>query len=490
MKKSNLLIIIFIVTFCSQVHGQNDNYWSWKFNTSSVLLAGSVVSGSAYSSSVYYNPSLINDEMPSLAISASLMSFQFLDIENAVGQGLDIDKTLVRIQPRFLSKVLKTKNERIFLEVAFLSPASENVNFSIQQLDELNLIERTMGEEVYSGYIDYKRDYNDYYIGAGGSYKFNDKLHLGISSFVSVKTMKYQYQQDLSAFQETDSVEIGGQTAARYISQDNYSENLKYWDLSLIFKLGAQYELIDEKLNLGLNFTLPSIAIYGEGDIRIQNERSNVFDNNNDQFTSNYNDIEIGEKIRTKVKSPFSIALGFQFFLNEYNDFISITGEYFHSIQEYSLFSFENDSADLEAGQNGNLSQPFQTYSEALTNWSVGGRKRVNDKLNLLFGFRTDFKNKSNEKSIDDQYSNYNLGRITFDKYHFSIGPIFEMKSFNLITGLQYSWGRNSRMRNLVNMSDPVEYIPELDVSLQGLREDNASAKLNEISLFFGINFD
>ena len=488
-----LLAIFLLFIFYTNAYSQNDNYWSWNFNTSSVLLAGSVVAGNAGFSSVFYNPALIRGDMQSFSISASLLSLQSFKVDNAAGTGIDINKFLLKIQPRFISKVFTTKNEKIILEAAFLSPVSESSNFSIQHFDKRELINRTQGLETYSGYLKYERNYDDFFIGLGGSYKLNENLSIGMSSFVSVKFMKYNYQQSFSAFQETDTVIIEGMEEPSYIAQENFKEDLKFWDLDFIFKLGLQYKLMNGKFNLGLNITLPNLSIYGEGEIRIEKERSNIFNNESGEFTPNKNEIEISEKVRTNVKSPFSIALGLLYFLNSHNDIISLTAEYFHSIDSYNLFSTEADvhinSNLVDQTLTDKFFQPYISQSKSLTNWAVGFKKYVSPNLDLLIGFRTDFTNKSNESESQLNYENHNLGSIHFDKYHLTFGTDFKIKTFNIVTGIQYSHGSRKNMTQLVNFSNPIEYNPNLDISLQGIREDNATLKLNEIALFFGINF-
>jgi len=495
-KNSNnpwLIILFLLLIFYTNVYGQNDNYWSWNFNTSSVLLSGSVVAGNASSSSIFYNPALIYEDLPSLSISASLLSLQSFKVDNAAGTGLDVSKFLVKIQPRFISKVFTTKNEKIMLEAAVLSPVSESANFSIQHFDQRDIINRTQGLETYSGYLEYERDYNDFFIGLGGSYKLTEQISIGMSSFVSVKLMNYNYQQSVSAFQETDMVIIEGMEEPRYIAQENFKEDIKYWDLDLIFKLGLQFKTMNEKFNLGLNITLPNLSIYGEGDIRIQNERSNIFNNESNEFTSNKNEIEITEKARINIKSPFSIALGLQYILNSHNDMISLTAEYFHSIDSYNLFSTDADvyvnGSPVDQTLADTFFQPYTSQSKSLTNWAVGFKKYVSPKLNLLIGIRTDFTNQSNENVSQLNYENHHLESIHFDKYHVTFGPVFKIKTINLVTGIQYSHGGRKNMTQLVNFSNPIEYNPTLDISLQGIRENNATLKLNEISLFFGINF-
>ena len=92
MSQVRLIIIVVFVIKTVTVVAQNDNYWSWNFNTPSTLMAGSVIAGSAGPSAVYYNPALVDQEdMPNFSLSASLVSFQSFKAKNIAGDGLDAD---------------------------------------------------------------------------------------------------------------------------------------------------------------------------------------------------------------------------------------------------------------------------------------------------------------------------------------------------------------------------------------------------------------
>ena len=56
--------------------------------------------------------------------------------------------------------------------------------------------------------------------------------------------------------------------------------------------------------------------------------------------------------------------------------------------------------------------------------------------------------------------------------------------------GIQYPFGKNKDIEQAVNYSDPVEYIPITGQSLEGMRQNNATAKINEVALFFGVTVD
>ena len=99
-----LLIILLIVANYRVLNGQSNYYWSQNFNTESSLLAGAVVGGNAGPSALYYNPALINQvQSNKLALSANLLSFQSMNIENPVGSDTEFTKFIFQVQPKFLS---------------------------------------------------------------------------------------------------------------------------------------------------------------------------------------------------------------------------------------------------------------------------------------------------------------------------------------------------------------------------------------------------
>ena len=59
-----------------------------------------------------------------------------------------------------------------------------------------------------------------------------------------------------------------------------------------------------------------------------------------------------------------------------------------------------------------------------------------------------------------------------------------------MIAGIQYTLGRRDGIEQLINYAEPEEYIPSNKQALQGIRQLNAKASLNEFALFFGLIVD
>ena len=61
---------------------------------------------------------------------------------------------------------------------------------------------------------------------------------------------------------------------------------------------------------------------------------------------------------------------------------------------------------------------------------------------------------------------------------------------YKIVTGLQYTLGRNKDAYQRVNYSNPIEYNPTTDQSLVGIGRTDAEASINEIALFFGLTVE
>jgi hypothetical protein len=221
--------------------------------------------------------------------------------------------------------------------------------------------------------------------------------------------------------------------------------------------------------------------------------RSDVYDNSSDQFTSNTSFIEVESDVKTKIKSPFSAAFGMQYLTPSRNNAISFTLEYFHQIDLYDLFDSDFQPVNIPDRWNGSIDpMKLMTYSSqasSVTNLGIGVKKYISPSLFIVGGFRTDFT--SGDSDLFRSARNaLKVNQIHFNKYHITLGPLIRLKKIQIITGIQYSFGRNDNMSQVVNYSNPVEYIPEINRSLEGTRNNTANAKINEISLFFGIAFD
>ena len=489
-----ILICALVLLNRGQTKAQSEYYWMQNFNTESSLLAGAVVGGEAGPSAVFYNPALINqDNSQKFALSANLLSFQNMEISNLAGSETILDKFLFQVQPKFISYGGSAKkNKKLNYELAFLVPITTDVRFEFLFHDQLDIIHRLDGIEEFTGQITYRDKYSDYFVGGGIGYEINELFTIGVSSFFSIKFLDYFSSVQSKAMQNSDTVYSGGVPEPFYFASNSYSELLKYWDVSILFKVGFHYFSKNGNWGIGLNLTTPNISIYGEGDVLKEFYRTNIYYNEEDRFITDLAFEAVQLDVRTTVKDPFSIAFGFRYKTPNRKNAIMFTTEYFFAIDPYALLETQ-DAKVVGNMQVENVSEVMTYYSAAdeVLNVGVGFVQYINENLTINGGFKTDFNTLtgSEQKTPIDPNISPRISDLYFDKFHIIAGPRLDVKRFGFVLGIQYTWGRQGDLKNMINLTDAVEFIPETNQALQGIRQSNMTVNYNEISLFFGITY-
>jgi hypothetical protein len=490
-----VIIMIFSVPLISS--GQTNNYWTRSFNEESSLLSGAVVGGGSGAASIYYNPASISEVKDSkFSLNASLFSFSFLDMKNALGNGINIKMSRFAVEPRFVSYMIKSRRFRNWsFEVAILNNENVKVEITSAVDQNIDILTTIPGNERYFAVYHYGNSYQDEWIGAGTSVKLNEHLVAGLSMFVTVKSLIYDQTLDIDAYAVQDTVPVNGNGEVYYVASYENSEYLKYNDYRLTWKGGLLYK--GDRFSLGLCVTTPSLGgIYSDGK---RNSRSvnqhNITDPETGEPVPDYVVADFKEKKDMTVgqRTPFSISAGFNYYFREMRRTIYSSVEYFAGIKPYKLVTAQ-ESPDI----GPDFLQGKVAYNEWLTyvtgarpvfNLAIGSSWTLKKGLLLMGGFRSDF---NCRKNLDfGQYSDYNrVESFNVDLYHFTCGLSWNILGQDIITGIEYTLGHSKDMQQLANLSDPVEYIPEEHLALQGIPQDIMVPWFNGISLYFGASFN
>lgn len=372
------------------------------------------------------------------------------------------------------------------MEVAILSTASEEVPFTLQHFDTLDVMSQIDGNEVYSGYLNYRRKYDDTWIGYGLSYQLKPRLYIGASMFVSVKTMKYNFNTEAMAYPPGDSILVAGSPQPAYFGENVFAEEMKYWHISLATKLGIQYTTANERFGFGTNLTLPNIPVYGQADVRRSYSRGNIYDASQGSDAANVSVKDASFKERAFVKTPLSLSIGLQYVPATKKNMISIAVEYFSAIDTYDLIEGQSPITSTASFPFSSEFLSFSYSAEDVTNVAIGFKQFFSENFSALGGFRTDYSAQPN-KEFRLTGESFTINRVKLDKFHITAGFVGVIKSLSIVSGVQYSRGRNRNFEQAINFSDPIEFNPVTSQALEGVKQDNASARLDEIGLFFGL---
>ena len=475
---------------------QSHNHWTRSFNEESSLLSGAVVGGGAGPSAIYYNPSSISEITESkFSLHASLFSFHLYNMKNALGDGNDLSSVIGVVEPRFLSFMVQPKKYPEWsFEFAFLNNENYKVEFTTAIDKNMDIINYLPGEERYFALFDYKNDYRDDWFGAGSSWKINPNLYIGTSMFLSVRSLEYRYSIDIEAYPLDDSIYVDDQLIPFYSANYEESEYIKFSNYRLLWKFGMMYK--KKNFSFGFSLTTPSINVYADGKkVSRKKKQSNIREPESDEFLPNYILIDYEEKKRVEVnfKSPLSIAAGLTYYFPDKSKTLYSTVEFFSGIDPYRMIQAEENPYLAMGSIYENL--PFDEWltfvhgAKPLLNAAIGYSWSIKENLLLMTGFRTDF---NYRKNIDyEPYVNeIKIKGIDLDVYHFTGGLILTVLGQDLITGLQYTVGRNRDQTQFANLSNPVEWDPIEKVALQGPRQNTMTILYNSISFYFGATFN
>lgn len=490
------LIFLLIICFPIFVVGQSNNHWTRSFNEESSLLSGAVVGGGAGPSAIYYNPASIAEITESkFSLHASLFSLNSYKIQNALGEGEDLKYLRGVIEPRFLSYMIKPKKHSNWsIEIAFLNNEKYQVEFTQSVDQNIDILTHIPGTERYYAYFQYRNIYRDDWIGVGGSLKLSPKFFVGVSMFVSIKTNEYSYTMDIEAF-PLDSVFINDQYIPFYSASFQQLDYVKYNDYRLVWKIGLLYKT--KRVSLGVNFTTPSVGgIYSDGKkVMRKKEQSNISLPETGEPLPNYVIADYQEKKNVVVdsKTPFSFAAGLTYYMPERSQALYTTVEYFGGIDPFRI---------IEANENPNLAPSFVAEEVNLNEWltfisgvkpvfnaAIGYRWLVKKDLELMAGFRTDFNYQ--DEVEDNPSANYKtMVGSHLDIHHLTGGLSWKIKGQDLITGLQYTIGREMNQKQFYNLTDPVEYSMDELAALQGTKQNTMNSLFNSLSIYFGATFN
>ena len=473
-----LIFIIFNFAASNSLVAQPSNYWSMGSNTPSSLLAGAVVGGGAGITSIFYNPAGISDiEQNNLALNASLFSFNWHLYDNALGNKSQLDYLEWQVKPRFLSYQFKSKkHKRINYQLAIFNRNQKLIELYDQKTFELTT-EVGNNKLNYTASYDLEKRYTDYWLGFGISYDITEHFSIGVSLFGSGKTFHYYQYIGVLVDPLNDSLTRS--------SEWESLERQYYYVISLITKLGLRYRF--DNLSIGLNVSLPSMRLWGDGYNKRNLQYSNIIYKG--VLQKDYLKNEYNNYIVANVKEPLSISAGLMYSSPNKKSTYYLSVEYFAKIATYKIL----DNSKIAWGKEDEYppGDDFLSYkygAKDLFNVGLGYKHRIKESLAYFLGFRTDFS--SYEVSDDGEWKDMgeyvNIGNAL---YHFSGGIEFKLKSSSFLIGAEYIYGLNNNSTQFANFDYPGIFDEQAHLALQNYPEDKMKYQFHGLGFYIGYSF-
>ena len=280
-----------------------------------------------------------------------------------------------------------------------------------------------------------------------------------------------------------------------YISSYNEEEEAKFNDYRLMWKFGVFYK--KDRCGFGLNISTPTLSgIYSDGK-RVMRRRSqnNITDPESGEPKNDFLLLDYEEKneVMVKSKSPFSLAAGITYNNFDKTKILYFTVQYFAEIKPYAIIKAKkNHSTEDNSFLQDEVYRHFLTFVEGgkpVFNAAIGYKWFVKENLMLLAGFKTDF---NYEKDYDlKPFSNeLTFKSFNFNKFHITGGSTVHIFGQDVTAGIQYSMGFLNNQKQIVNLSDPVEFNNVEQKALQGTRLKNMKTIYNSVSIYLAATFN
>lgn len=400
MKKIYHYYIALACLLCSPLlMAQSFFYNSQHFGMRSILLGGAVSGGNDDLSMVYYNPAAL-----------------YMSEEG----GKDIDVSLIMPQLSLFGIDNYLDEERNTNDID-LSLNSNLASFRLELRDSFHIVFTLLQQDVWDNKLEYNEQYNvgsdrlervfnynyqgsDVWIGAGMYHKLSPKLHIGLSQFFSIASYDYGYTLKRTVF--TPSADDFSDLFSNYLKLD-YGNTL-----SLLSKVGLVYESWSNRI--GLTIKTPNyFSFFKSGSLELENYE---YKNEMPNYTSVRN-----FDLNPTIKTPWELSLGYVHTFRDCSQlFVNLS--HYTQIKDYELANF--NSIEDEA-------IVWRSASKAVTNISIGVKKRISAQVELIGGMRTNF-------LAAEQYASQDaiewVKVVGTDKHHITLGSNFITPKGNSMT--------------------------------------------------------
>lgn len=496
MKLKFVFSLGFIIILLNPVFSQN-NYWAQQFGSRSSLMGGAVVGGVQDNSAIYYNPAgIAYIDSAHLNVSANAYGIDYVQYKNGAGTDLDLTSLKILVYPQFISGLIKFKMiPKLKMAYCLLTRYRNEMKMHADNtIPDYGIFKPAAPYDTmqyYYGTFDAELSSISQWGGFSVGYKFTPFFAIGLTTFVTY-THYDGFRKTLCTADvghpDPDSSYMAKFSSYEYNSVDHFG---------LVWKLGFQFNW--ERFKLGVTFTTPNISLFGFTRIGRTLEYSNQ-----DRFIND--SIPIGRhpswlvsddknNLPTNLRSPLSLAIGFEYDFPKTNTKLTFSGEYFMPIINYSVASSDAPVYVRPTDQynNATYNQPFMQLNDsrfAVINIGMGFEQRISKKTIFYFGARTDFNNGSqlaNSKFIITNRMNQGYNHYL----HFSSGITYKKGSSDITFGINYGVGATAFKRQLINLTEPqISVNPNGDyIALQGFQNETISANVHSISLIIGYTY-
>ncbi len=424
MVRRLLSIPIALSLMALSVAAQDSHYWTYQYGTRSNLLGGSVVGSVLDLSGTFYNPgglSLIDE--PETLLAAKIFEYYAISLKDFVGSEARFNSPKFGPSPGLVAGALKFRGlKRSWLGYSVLSRQSVMLRLRGASTSLRDVVPSVPGPEEAAADFRVYEYLTETWFGITWAYKFKESFGFGITQYVTHRNHRADVQSTAQALCETGEVALS--SGAR---QYRYNNSRILWKMGLAFDTRG--------ITMGLTLTTPSFRLFGRGTSKI-NATIIGQDLINGGEPDDFLALNVQEKLRANMRTPFSLAVGATVKLANIQLYGS--AEWFARVKAYSVMKGE----DFVIQSTGEIHANELTHElRSVLNYGLGMEFGPNEKLKFYSSFTTDFSARGPEAATNLSITDWNI-------YHVMGGATFTIKRSSFTLGLGYAFGRrNSEYR-------------------------------------------
>ena len=393
---------------------QDDRYWRQTYGTEATLLNGAVIGRATDVGTVFYNPAGLADvKDPSILLSGHVYEYEKIAAVGTspiTGEPLAVVQGSIRPAPSFFGGTIPWKAlGRHRLGYSVLTRQKGDVRNSFRAAAQLD---QSLAQLEFVQF----NDMNETWVGPSWAWRATDRLSVGASMFVAVRS---QYLRSQITGQTLGAGDAVGQLSA--IREFDYSS----W--RVVPKLGATLDL--RPLTLGATVTVPSLGLWGSGSA-LFNSVSNGIDFDGDgvpdpAFASN-----LQPDVESNFKSGAAVGFGAGLDVGR-STTLFLSAEWYASVAPYDVLSTSSFTGQLDGEERSN---PLVHSAKSIVNVAAGVRHRFSPSVAGYLSGATD------RSSADTSYF-LSVSKSVWDLYHVGGGVQLRVSRIELVLGGTYTFG-------------------------------------------------
>ncbi len=434
----------------------NSHYWSHQYGAQGLLLNGSIIASVNDETAIFYNPgSMALTEEFGISLSLITPTYSLLKTTDFLGEGTSFANQGLDLSPGLVAAMFKPfGTDKITLGLTTFKRFKSEINVEDRAVRNVKSNE----DQIFLGDLDFNRKLSENWFGMGLSARLSSKLAIGFTQFFTFRNEKVglNFKKEILDKNNPANLIAGWRSNFDYGYSANGGMLTKFgicWAPSFV-KVGATYTshtygVIERKANYA--FDDQKINFNG-GNTSASNDRKTEL--------SNYH-------------TPWSIGLGIQIPLG--GSELSISGEYFTTIEKYNLIDDDDDPLDGLAANPILTSVHIGQANDRVINIGIGLKRMWNEKYTWFYGFRTDF----SPRSLFDLGEGITFLASTPNIYHLSTGGAYSYRKSQFSVGLDYGFGTKSGGKQLTDITDI-----SVDNVFEFTGDDSVNTYVHQVALY------